>query len=45
MGQIVGSETLVFNLNLTPKEGNLNTVNHDEWLKLLQFEKLFCLYW
>ena len=37
MGQIVSSETLVFNLNQTPgnypKEDNFNTVNHGESLK------------
>jgi hypothetical protein len=37
MIQIVGPETMVFNLNQTPgnypKEDNLNTVNHDESLK------------
>jgi hypothetical protein len=37
MGQIVGPELLVFNLNQTPgnypKEDNLNKVNHDERLK------------
>jgi hypothetical protein len=37
MGQIVGPETLVFNLNQTPdnypKEDNLNTMNHGESLK------------
>jgi hypothetical protein len=36
-GQIVGPETLVFNLNQTPgnylKEDNLNSVNHSESLK------------
>ena len=40
MGQIIGLETLDFNLNQTPdnypKEENLNTVNHGE---SLQFNK------
>jgi hypothetical protein len=37
MGQIIGPETLVFNLNHTPdnypKEDNLNVLNHSETLK------------
>jgi hypothetical protein len=37
MGQIIGPETLVLNLNQTPgnypKEDNLNTANHGESLK------------
>ena len=45
MEQIVGPETLVFNLNQTPsnypKEYNLNTVNHGESLK---FNKSLLVY-
>jgi hypothetical protein len=44
MGQIVGPETLVFNLNQTPgnypKEDNLNTLKHGESLK---FNKIYVL--
>jgi hypothetical protein len=45
IGQIVGHETLVFNLNQTPgnylKEDNLNMMNHGESLKIQPMLKVF----
>jgi hypothetical protein len=44
MGQIIGPETLVFNLNQTPgnypKEDNLNRVNHGESLKFNKWNSI-----